>query len=85
MAWRLFTITLYKQQSFENHKLLNEINDSLCMKYDVHIRTIRRWKQDDQHSRFTCSVDVDNDDVNELAKIVWCSSSNNKSVEKGCG
>ena len=53
---------------FENPKLLNEINDSLCMKYDVHIRTIRRWKQDYQHSRFTCSVDVDNDDINELAK-----------------
>ena len=27
---------------FENPKFLNEINDSLCMKYDVYIRTIRR-------------------------------------------
>ena len=32
------------------------------------IRTIRRWKQDYQHSRLMCSVDVNNDDINELAK-----------------
>ena len=37
-------------------------------KNDVHIRSIRRWKHDYQHSRFTCSVDVDNADNDELAK-----------------
>ena len=38
------------------------------VKNDVHIRSIRRWKHDYQYSRFTCSVDVDNADNDELAK-----------------
>ena len=33
-----------------------------------HIRSVKRWKQDYQHSTFTCSVDVDNADNKELAK-----------------
>ena len=48
--------------------LLLERDESLCEKYDVHIRSIRRWKHDYQHSRFACSVDMDNADNDELAK-----------------
>ena len=52
---------------FDNHELLLERDESLCEKYDVHMRSIRRWKHNYQHSRFTCSVDVDNADNKELA------------------
>ena len=44
-----------------------ERDESLCEKYNVHVRSVKRWKQDYQHSRFTCSVDVDNADK-EVAK-----------------
>ena len=53
---------------FDNPELLLEHDESLCEKYDVHVRSVKRWKQDYQHSRFTCSVDVNNADNKELAK-----------------
>ena len=54
---------------FDNSELILERDQSLCEKYDiVHIRSVKWWKQDYQHSRFTCSVDVDNADNKELAK-----------------
>ena len=53
---------------FDKPELLLERDKLLCEKYDVHIRSIRRWKHDYQHSRFACSVDMDNADNDELAK-----------------
>ena len=59
---------IYELQSFfDNSELLLECHESLCEKYDVHIRSMR-WKHNYQHSRFTFSVDVDNADSDELAK-----------------
>ena len=53
---------------FRNPALLNESNESLSEECGVHIRTVRRWKQDYHRSIFVYSVDVDNDDNADLAK-----------------
>ena len=76
VAQGLFIITLRftSQSLFDNPELLLERDellerdDLLCEKYNVHVRSVKRWEQDYQHSRFTCSVDMDNAVNKELAK-----------------
>ena len=51
---------------FDNTELLLKHDESLCEKYDIHIRCIRGGRS--MTTKFTCSVDVDNTVSDELAK-----------------
>ena len=70
-------LQFYESQSF----FLIILNSYLSVmsryvKNDVHIRSIRRWKHDYQYFRFTCSVDVDNADNDELEEGCGCTMVN---------